>query len=67
MDVKFIYSIDETNYIPTNDDENYMHKYYVPFLSSNNHEYLSYGSEYDSVKRRVCFNKNIILDLLLNK
>ena len=50
-----------------NDDDNYMHKYYTPFLSSNNHENESSGSEYDSAKRRVCRNKNIILDLLLDK
>ena len=40
-----------------NDYENYMHKYYAPFLSSNKHEDVSSGSEYDSVKQRVCCNK----------
>ena len=50
-----------------NDDTNDMHKYYAPFLSSNNHEGVYSGSEYDSRKRRVHRNKNIILDLLLNK
>ena len=36
-----------------NDDDNYMHKYYATFLSSNNHEDVSSRSEYDSAKRRV--------------
>ena len=39
-----------------------MHRYYAPFLSSNNNEDVSSGSEYDSAKRRVPRNKNIILD-----
>ena len=50
-----------------NDDNNFIHKYYVPFLSSKNHADLSSGSEYDSAKRTVCHHKNIILDLILNK
>ena len=50
-----------------NDDNNFIHKYYVPFLSSKNHEDVSSGSEYDSTKRRVRCNKNIISNLLLNK
>ena len=50
-----------------NDDETFIHKYYAPFLSSNNHEDVSSGSEYDSAKRRIRRNINIILDLLLNK
>ena len=33
-----------------NDDGNSMHKYYAPFLSSNNLEDVSSGSEYDSTK-----------------
>ena len=49
-----------------NDDDNYMHKYYATFLSSKNHEDVSSGSEYDSVKLRFFCNKNIILNLLLN-
>ena len=36
-----------------NDDTNHIHKYYAPFLLSNNHEEVSSGSEHDSVKRRV--------------
>ena len=50
-----------------NDDDNYMHKYYARFLSSNNHENVSSGSEYDKAKWILYFNKNIILDLILNK
>ena len=50
-----------------NDDDNYMHKYYATFLSSNNHEDISSGSEYNSAKRRVCRNKTIIFYLILNK
>ena len=49
------------------DDDNFIHKYYAPFLSSINHENVSFGSEYDLAKRRVCRHKNIILDLLLNQ
>ena len=60
-------SINGTNDISMNDDENFIHKYYAPFLPSKNHEDISSGSEYDSVKRRVRCNKKIILDLLLNK
>ena len=62
-----IHSINETNDIDMNDDDNFIHKCYAPFLSSNNHEDVSFGSEYDSAKQRSCRNKNIILDLLLNK
>ena len=50
-----------------NDDANFIHKYYAPFLQSNNHEDISSGSEYDSAKRRIRHNKKIILNLLLNK
>ena len=50
-----------------NDYENFIHEYYAPFLSSNNHEDVSSGSDYDSAKLIVFRNKNIILDLLLNK
>ena len=50
-----------------NNDENVIQKYYAPFLSSKNHEYVSSESEYDSAKRRVCRNKNTIFGLLLNK
>ena len=50
-----------------NEDENFIQKYYAPFLPSNNNKYVSSGSEYDSAKRRVRRNKKIILDLILNK
>ena len=50
-----------------NDDENFIHKYYAYLLPSNNHEDISSGSEYDASEQRVLHNKNIILDLLLNK
>ena len=39
-----------------NDDENFIHKYYAPFLPSNNNEDVSSGSEYDSSKQRVLRN-----------
>ena len=61
-----IHSINATNEISMNDDDNFMHKYYAPFLSSKNHADVSYGSEHVSSKRRFCCHKNIILDLLLN-
>ena len=38
-DVISIHSINSTNDISMNDDDNYIHKYYAPFLSSKNHEY----------------------------
>ena len=50
-----------------NDDDSFIHKNYALFLSSKNHEDVSSGSEYDSVKRRVRHNKKFILYLLLNK
>ena len=40
-------------------------KYDAQFLSSNNHEDVPTVIEYDSVKRRVCHHKNVILGLLL--
>ena len=43
-----------------NDDDYFIHKYYLPFLSSKNHEDVSSGSEYDSAKRKSCCNKNVI-------
>ena len=46
-DVTSIHSINATNDISMNDDYNFIHKYYAPFLSSNNHEDISSGSEYD--------------------
>ena len=39
-----------------NDYDNFIHKYYAPFLSSNNHSDVSSVSEYDSEKQRVCCN-----------
>ena len=39
-----IRSINETNDIYRNDDENVMHEYYAPFLPSKNHEDVSSGS-----------------------
>ena len=50
-----------------NDDDDFIHKYYALFLSSDNHKDVASGSEYISVKRRVHRNKIIILDLLLIK
>ena len=48
--VTSIHSINAANYISMNYDDNYMHKYYAQFLSSNNHEDVSSVSEYDSAK-----------------
>ena len=45
----------------------FIHKYYASFLSSNNNEDISSGSEYDSVKRRARLHLKTVLDLLLNK
>ena len=42
-----------------NDDENFIHKYYAPFLQSKNNEDVSFRSEYDSAKRRVRRNRKI--------
>ena len=49
-DVTSIQSINRTNDISINYDENMIHKYYAPFLPSKNHEDVSYGSEYNSAK-----------------
>ena len=65
--VTCIHAINETNDISVNDDDNYIQKYYAPFLSSNIHEDVSSGIEYNSAKRRVRRQKNVILDLLLTK
>ena len=62
MGVASIHSINATNDIYMNDDENFIHKYYALFLSSKNCDDVPSGSEYDSAKRRVRRNKNIILD-----
>ena len=62
-DVTYIHSINATNDISTNDDDNCMHKYYSLFLPSKNHEDVSSVSEYDSEKRRL-FNNPLHLILL---
>ena len=41
-----------------NGDKNYTHKYYEQFLSSKNHEDVSFGSDYDLVEQRFCRNEN---------
>ena len=46
-DVTSIHSINATNYISINYDENSIHKYYAPCLSSKNNEGVSSGSECD--------------------
>ena len=46
-DVTSIQYINAINDISTSDDENFIYKYYAPFLSSNIHEDLSSRSEYD--------------------
>ena len=38
MDVTSIHSINAINDISIKDDDNFIHKYYAPFLSSKNHE-----------------------------
>ena len=53
MDVTSIQSINGTNDISINDDENVIHEYYAPFLQSKNNEDVYFRSEYDSEKRRV--------------
>ena len=67
MYVTSIQYINGTNDISMNDDEKFIHKYYAPFLPSNNNEDVYSVSQFDSARRRVFHNKNIILDLLLNK
>ena len=67
MNVASIQSMNETNGISMNEDGNFIHKYYAPFLISNNNEDVSSGSEYDSEKQIVHRNKKIIMDLLLKK
>ena len=58
-DTASIHAINWTNNISINDDDNYIHKSYAPFLSSKNREDVSSGSEYDSVKRRVPCKKTL--------
>ena len=50
-----------TNDISMNDDETFIHKYYAPFLSSNNREVVSSRSEYASAKLRVFSNKTFFI------
>ena len=45
VDLTSIHSINGTNYISMNDNDNFIHEYYAPFLSSNNHEDVSSASE----------------------
>ena len=52
VDVTSIHSINVNKSISMNNDEHFIHKYYAPFLSSKNHEDVSYRSEYDSSKRK---------------
>ena len=66
-DVTSIQYIIETNDISMNDNETFIHKHYAPFLTSNNNEDVSSGSEYYSEKRRVRCNKKINMGLLLKK
>ena len=66
-DITSINYINAANAISMNDYGNFIHKDYSPFLSSNNHEYVSSVSEYDSGKRIVCHNENKFSDLSLNK
>ena len=66
-DIISIQSINGINDISINNDEHFIHKYYVPFLPSKNNEDVSSKSEYHTAKRRVRRHKKIILDLLLNK
>ena len=51
MDATSIQYINGTNAISMNDDKNSIHKYYAPFLPSNNNEDVSSRSEYNSAKR----------------
>ena len=47
MDFTYIHFINATNAIYMNDNDNFIHKYYAPFLPPNNREDVSSGSEYD--------------------
>ena len=44
MDVTSIQYMNATNDIYTNENENFTHKYYAPFLPSKNNEDISSGS-----------------------
>ena len=60
--------INATNDITINDDENFINKYYAPFILSNNHKDISLlDQNMISENRILCRHKNIILDLLLKK
>ena len=43
-DITSINSINATNDISMNDDDNYIHKYYTILLQSKNHEVVSSGT-----------------------
>ena len=66
MDVASIQSINGNNDISMNYNETFIHKYYAPFLTSNNDEDVSSVSEYYSAKLILRRNKNIIMYLLSN-
>ena len=58
MDVASINYINVPNEVSMKGYDNFIHIYYAPFLSSNNHKYVSSVSEYNSAKLIVCHNKN---------
>ena len=62
--VTSIQYINITNDISMNYYEHFIHKYYAPFLPSNNNKYVSSGSEYDSAKRIIHHNKNNFLIII---
>ena len=66
-DVTLIHYINATNDRSMNNNDQFIHNYYSPFVLSNNHEDLSSISEYYPEIQTVCCNKNIILELLLKK
>ena len=47
-DITSIQSINVTHNISMNDDKTFIHKYYAPFLPSNNNEDVSSRSSFDS-------------------
>ena len=58
MDVTLIHSINETSHISMNKNDNFIHKYYAPYLS-NNHEDISPGSGSDTAKQTVHRHKTL--------
>ena len=56
-----IHYINATNDISMNYYDNFINRYDAPFLSSNSHEDVFSGSEYDSEKLTNRRHKNIIL------